>query len=136
MNGFNAPDVSVDNTFARFGAKSYAINKINSVEVRERKPHGIVGILFFGFLAICFALSAFGSLIGPKPAEGAGVSIVVALILGGLTFICVRRHQIIEYQLFLMTSSSEAQAYQTRDKGEVVKLRSAIETAMVASGNG
>jgi hypothetical protein len=31
--------VSVDRDFARFGSKSYAINKINTVEVRERKPH-------------------------------------------------------------------------------------------------
>lgn len=32
--------VSVDQHFARFGAKSYAINKINSVEVRRRYPNG------------------------------------------------------------------------------------------------
>jgi len=29
-------DISVDDNFARFGTKSYAINKINSVDVRSR----------------------------------------------------------------------------------------------------
>ena len=33
-------NITVDNDFARFGSKSYAINKINSVEVRERKLGG------------------------------------------------------------------------------------------------
>lgn len=33
----------IDDDFARFGAKSYAINKINSVDVRERQPYGRTG---------------------------------------------------------------------------------------------
>lgn len=37
MRGENS--VSVDRDFARFGNKSYAINKINSVEVRQHHPH-------------------------------------------------------------------------------------------------
>lgn len=31
--------VSVDRDFARFGSKSFAINKIHTVEVRARRPH-------------------------------------------------------------------------------------------------
>jgi len=125
--------VTVDNTFARFGAKSYAINKINSVEIRERKPHGIVGLLFFGVLTVLFGLAGFGAMVGPSPTDEGARYVVLAVIFAGLTYLCVRRHRIIEYQLFLMTSSSEAQAFQTRDKERVFELRTSIEEAMVAS---
>jgi hypothetical protein len=42
-----------------------------------------------------------------------------------------QKSQIREYQLFLMTSSSEAQAFVTRNREEVLSLRHSIERAMV-----
>jgi len=35
------------------------------------------------------------------------------------------------YRLFLMTSSNEVQAYESRDFGEITELRDAVEAAMM-----
>jgi hypothetical protein len=107
--------------FARFGAKSYAINKINSVEVRERHPYGMTGAFLCGLLAIV----AFAS-----------VSKIIALLPLGAAYWFWRRAQIKEFLLFLMTSSSETQAFLTRDAEEVEKLRHRIETAMIRHSQG
>jgi hypothetical protein len=114
--------VSVDCDFARFGSKSYAINKINSVEVRRRHPHG-QGLMFaFGLLTIICFLSALGG--------GGGSMFVLLVIFGALAFWAWRRSRILEYQLFLMTSSSEAQAITSRDPDMIDGLRNRIERAM------
>jgi hypothetical protein len=52
--------VSVDRDFARFGGKSYAINKINTVEVRQRHPNGKTGMFVAGLIALFCLLAAFG----------------------------------------------------------------------------
>jgi hypothetical protein len=109
--------VSVDRDFARFGSKSYAINKINSVEVRERHPYGTAGMLLAGLGALICVLSG-------------GQWIILGLMLGAVAYWAWRRSQIIEYQLFLMTSSSEAQAIVSRDGEMIDRLRDRIETAM------
>jgi Family of unknown function (DUF6232) len=114
--------VSVDRDFARFGSKSYAINKINSVEVRRRHPYG-QGLMFLsGLLTIIFFLSALGG-------GGAG-AVVLAVLFGALAIWAWRRSQILEYQLFLMTSSSEAQAITSCDRDMIDGLRSRMERAM------
>lgn len=112
--------VTVDDDFARFGGKSYAINKINSVEVRKRHPYGQSAAFLCGLITIIFLFASAGS-----PAF-----IVLALVFGFLTYLAWRRAKIVEYQLFLMTSSSEAQAFVTRDGEEVQALRDKIERAM------
>jgi hypothetical protein len=109
--------VSVDRDFARFGSKSYAINKINSVEVRERHPYGTAGMFLAGLGAVICVLSG-------------GQWILLGLIFGGLAYWAWRRSQIVEYQLFLMTSSSEAQAFVSRDGEAINRLRDRIERAM------
>jgi hypothetical protein len=114
--------VRVDGDFARFGAKSYAINKINTVEVRERHPHGITAMYVWGFLALLCIMSAIG---------GGGASAVGFFVLFGiLAFLAWKKAQIVEYQLFLMTSSSEAQAISSRDGARILNLRDQIERAM------
>ena len=55
-----AVSVSVDRNFARFGSKSYAINKINSVEVRKRYPHTHLGKSLLGLLTFFCVVSAIG----------------------------------------------------------------------------
>jgi hypothetical protein len=124
-------NVTIDDKFARFGAKSYAINKINSVEVRDRKPHGQGAVFLAGLLAIIFALAALGSLASPDGASW--VSVGLAALCGWLAYKAWLRSKIVEYQLFLMTSSSEAQAFVTHDQDEVLDLRNRIESAMAAS---
>jgi hypothetical protein len=120
--------VSVDADFARFGNKSYAINKINSVEVRSRRPYGQGAMLLWGLLALICALSGLGQL-----GEGSGGGVLTlgfAALFGFLAYKAWQKSQILEYQLFLMTSSSEAQAFVSRNGDEVQKLREQIERAM------
>ena len=114
--------VSVDRDFARFGNKSYAINKINSVEVRSRHPHGTAGMVICAMIAIGCVLGALGG--------AGGQAFVLGVIFGGLSVWLWRRSQIVEYQLFLMTSSSEAQAITSFDDGMIQRLRDRIEQAM------
>lgn len=122
-----ASGISVDRDFARFGSKSYAINKINTVEVRERQPHGMGGVIIAGLIAgICF-VAGFGQI---SQQGGGGQTIVIGLLLAGLAFWLWKRTKIIEYQLFLMTSSSETQAFVSNDHDEVMGLRDSIESAM------
>jgi hypothetical protein len=109
--------VSVDRDFARFGSKSYAINKINSVEVRRRHPHGQGAMFVFGLLALICLL-------------GGASGVVLALFFGTLALWFWQRSRIVEYQLFLMTSSSEAQAISSRDGVLIDRLRNRIEQAM------
>lgn len=114
--------VSVDRDFARFGSKSYAINKINSVDVRSRHPHGQGAMFVFGLLTLIFVIYASDG--------GGALSWALAALLGGLSYWAWRRSKIIEYQLFLMTSSSEAQAISSRDGAMIDSLRDRIERAM------
>jgi hypothetical protein len=125
--------ITVDKDFARFGSKSYAINKINTVEVRERKPHGIGGAIICGVIALVLFFGAVGNGLN-STGEGAGTAIVAAIIFGGLAYWAWKQSKIVEYQLFLMTSSSSTQAYTSRDGDEVMNLRDSIESAMVGSG--
>ena len=115
--------VSVDRDFARFGAKTYAINKINSVEVRARHPHGTAWMFLCGLVALIGLLSFLGS--------ADAFSFGLAVVFGPLAYMAWKRSKIIEYQLFLMTSSSEAQALTSRDADMIQSLRNRIEAAMI-----
>lgn len=125
-------NVSVDRDFARFGSKSYAINKINTVDVRERKPHGQLGMFIFGVLCFIFGMAALGGL-SEKSLSGSITSFIFAAIFGYIAYRLWLRSKIVEYQLFLMTSSSEAQAITSRDGEMIAKLRDRIEAAMMAA---
>lgn len=128
----DTPAISVDAHFARFGGKSYAIDKINTVEVRQHKPHGKGPVVLFAFLATCSFFPFLGALI-QEPAQAPAVGLFFLLFVA-LTIWANRRSKIIDYQLFLMTSSSEAQAYFSRDREEVTRLRDTIERAMSGKG--
>jgi hypothetical protein len=119
---YNDGAISVDLNFARFGSKSYAINKINTVEVRERQPHGLGMAIFFGVLAALTLIGAIQNL--------NATALVFGIGFVALTVWAWKRHKIREYDLFLMTSSSSTQAYMTRNRDEVLSLRDAVETAM------
>jgi len=115
-------DITIDEDFARFGSKSFAINKINTVDVREKKgsitPVLVLLIIFLLTATHWFEIKTFGS--------GA-----VALFFLACTALAWKFALITHYQLFLMTSSSQAQAYSTTDKRRVMKLREAIERSMI-----
>lgn len=118
---YNHGSISVDLNFARFGNKSYAINKINTVEIRERQPYGQGLAVLFGIITLICLISIFSG------SAGAAVGVI---LFGALTWWAWKRHKIREYDLFLMTSSASTQAYITRDQDEVLGLRDAVETAM------
>jgi hypothetical protein len=121
--------ITVDDDFVRFGSKSYAINKINSVEVRETQPHGKGGAIVCGIIAGFALLGALGSFAAPDGPSGG--MFVFAAIFAGLAWWLWQQAKIREYKLFLMTSSSETQAFITRDQDEVISLRDSVEAAMV-----
>ena len=126
-----AGGISVDKDFARFGSKSYAINKINTVEVRERQPYGLGSAVICGLIGLAAVGIGRGQM-NTHNGSPAGM-IVVGVMFLGLTVWLWKRSTIVEYQLFLMTSSSEAQAYTSRDQDEVLSLRDSIEAAMVGA---
>src|SRR5690348_15357142 len=114
--------VTVDDDFARFGGKSYAINKVNSVEVREHHPYGTGGAILFGGLALILLVAAFnGADVNQRP-----IFLLLGALSAGAAYWAWKRSKIVEYQLFLMTSSSEAQAFVSRDGNEVYSLRDNI----------
>ncbi len=116
--------VTVDNDFARFGTKSYATNKINTVEVRVQAPNSRIWIWIWGAIA---AFIAVGSV-----ANYSLTAIIFALLFAGLALRAFFRAKKRLYQLYVMTSSSEAQAFQSENADEVIALREAIERAMTA----
>lgn len=122
--------ITVDNDFARFGAKSYAINKINTVEVRERQPHDRGLAIILGIVSAVFAYGGVKQL-GNAEITGAIVSLILAMALAWACHWAWQRSKIREYQLFLMTSSSSTQAYISNDQNEIMELRDTIEAAMV-----
>lgn len=126
--------VTIDEDFARFGAKSYAINKINSVEVRERAPHQRGGAIIAGVIGGLLVISGLGQGAGPDGFNTTTIGIGAVFL--AITYWQWQRSKIREYQLFLMTSSSETQAYVSTDVNEIADLRSQIETAMLHHSRG
>ena len=60
--------------------------------------------------------------------------IIFATVLGFLGLISfLRRKRVTTYRLFLVVSSAEAAAFETKDQSEITQLRGALERAMVAA---
>lgn len=115
--------VAVDNDFVRFGSKSYAINKITSVEVRQKKSENwgcAVALLCFATLAITLFAIAMPPLL------------ILAIGSGFLAYKAWQRAKRVTYQLFLITTASEAQAYESFSSEDVASLREQVEEAMVS----
>lgn len=117
-------DVVIDDHFVRVGGKSYAINKINSVEIRGLTTKGSSAYVLLWLLA---ALLLFAAIAG----EAKGVSIFLAIIaaLFGLRS-WSKRHSVTTYSLFLVTSSGEAQAFASQNGSEINLMRQRIESAI------
>src|SRR3546814_18008537 len=73
---FQQGTISVDERFARFGEKSYAINKITFVEVRSETKKGSSAFLAWWLIALTFAVRAIATL--------SAVSAVFALLFVGV----------------------------------------------------
>ena len=117
--------VSVDRDFARFGSKSFAINKINTVDVQERYPYAQSAVFVWGLLA----LLSLGFL-GGASAGGILFVLMLSAFFGFLAYRAWVKSKIIEYQLFLVTSSHSVQAIKSQDGPMIESLRTKIEQAM------
>ncbi|OJW73019.1 MAG: hypothetical protein BGO57_13150 [Sphingomonadales bacterium 63-6] len=131
-------DISVDEAFARFGSKTYAINKINSTEVRERIVPGARGYYLWFPIAAFLTLPVLVGLFSSGNQEGAtGGLIIIGLPLALFWWLAIRSYRRraakYSYELYLTMSSRDQQALVSPDRVEVEKLRAAIETAMAAS---
>lgn len=122
-------DITIDNNFARFGAKSFAINKINSVEVRSETVPGSKAYRALWTLAAVFVILTISNIVQGEAATGSFVAAAVLGLLG--FFMWEKRHDVTTHRLFLVTSSAEAQAFVTHDWNDITELRTAIEDAMV-----
>lgn len=121
-------EVTIDADFARFGNKSYAINKINTVEVRSERLGGNAGWIILSIIVVLFLFAMLGSAVS----EGSPRTeyFIIVVLLGGWAWALKRRAKRERHSLFLMTSSSEAQALQSEDKEMILGLRDQIERAM------
>ncbi len=122
--------VEVDSHFARFGSKSYAVKQINTVDVRYKNPHGKIGMIIFGVISLIFLLATMGSI---ARSHIDIVSFFAAAAFGWLAYWRWQRSKIVEYSLFLTTSSGSVHAYTTQNLNEIIELRKVIEAAAARS---
>ncbi|GEM_PF-925487 len=125
-------NVVVEDHFVRFGSKSYALNKINSVDVTvSRKISSAwLWLILLGVVFLLFAL-------GQYQTGGSGAALVLLIMGGFFIYSGIQSHKnrITEtYHLMFATSSGEAQATKTKDGEAVQELRRVIEAAIVARG--
>lgn len=123
MTSYSSGNISVDRDFARFGSKTSAITKINTVDVRVVPPKR--GLAFI--LIVIGVLIFLGNLAPGNQAVGGFVTAAMFMGAGALLWMNAKPL----YQLFLMTSSSEVQAYESKDQSEIMELRHAVESKMV-----
>jgi hypothetical protein len=120
----------VDRDFARFGSKAYAINKINTVDVTERRPHRQQAIFGWGILAAMSALLFLGGEKGGNSSGGALFGVLLCVLFGFLAYRAWKRSKIVEFNLMLVTSSHSVQAIKSEDRAFIQDIRDRIERAM------
>jgi Family of unknown function (DUF6232) len=125
----NALQVSVDRDFARFGSKSFAINKINTVDVKARHPHSQNSFFGWGLLSVICLLILVGGGQGAG-SGGPAAALFISVVCGALAFRAWKRSKVVEYQLFLVTSSQAVQAIKSEDPEMIHGLRDRIERAI------
>ncbi len=114
------PVITVDDHFVRVDGKSYAIDKITSVEVREEPapPKGCAAaMVIFGAIGMLGAL-AFAPLL------------IFAIPMMAIGIVVLRKAKTSNFQLFIVTSAAEQQALSTHDGELIADLRKRIEGAI------
>ena len=121
-------DFSVDQDFVRVGTKSYAINKINSVEMHtSTKPGSALYVVAWLLAAVC----AYAGLSAGLEGQSASGYLIVAAICGGVGWLSFqKRAPTHTYSVMLVTSSGEATAVSSTDADLVMSVRAQIETAI------
>lgn len=131
MEVYQRGHVTVDDNFARFGSKSYAINKITSVDVRTHEKRSAAWLIF-GIVGGLLLLAGLGGLQGPEASQA-----IPFLVIGGLFMIpavMMYRSRISRsYELMLATAAGEVQATTAVDGEAIQELRDAIESRVARS---
>ena len=115
-------DISVDTDFVRFGSKSYATSKINSIEVRASRPYHSNNWVGVALIATCLLIAAMNRL-------NLGLA-TLGLLTAAVALFLWARTRIVEYQLFLQLSSGEVQVFGSPDPDHVFALQDEIEAAI------
>jgi hypothetical protein len=121
---FNNGMVSVDEHFVRVGSKSYAVDKIGSIDVRNRFIKGSSGYIIAWVVAAVTAVLAI-----VHRSEGYAVFALIVAIAGLPSF--RKRHSQTFFSLVLLTNAGETQAFESTDSEEIMDIRDAIERAMI-----
>ncbi|MCE5280747.1 MAG: DUF6232 family protein [Deltaproteobacteria bacterium] len=111
--------VSVSNSRMMYDGQTYAMSGITSVKSFEKKPSRILPIILIimGLVVI---------------ATGGGAIVVGLLFIsGGIAAWFLMKP---EYSVVLTSSSGEAKAYTSKDKGFVLKIIGAVNEAIVHRG--
>jgi hypothetical protein len=122
--------VSIDRHFARFGTKSYAISKINTVDVTAKRPYSQNAFFGWGLLALISILAFTGEQTGAGTSNGTAVGVFLFALFGFLAYRAWKRRNIVDYYLMLVTSSHSVQAIKSRDPTFIDSVRDKIERAM------
>lgn len=123
--------VTVDRDFVRSGSKSYAVNKINTVEVRQRRPYGAYNWIVWAVIASVFLYYTYDT--AHKIDLGLAWPLFLAALVYWFAFRSWKRAKIVEYDLYLVTSSGAVQATKSRDSQAIFALRERIEKAISGS---
>ena len=131
MNIYQRGNVTVDEHFARFGSKSYAISKITSVDMREDIRSNT------GSLVALFVLGGVLGLVSlPLIADLAFVGFMLAMAACLCIYFGIRSSQAEPFRLYtlmLSTSAGEVQATTSQDVDAINELRGEIEARIVQS---
>ena len=118
--------VSVDDKFVRIASKSYAINKITSVDVREQVTPGKSGYAFLWVIGAVLAIAGI--------AQQAPYLFIMAAVCAGFGWRhWEKRKPVSLFQLYLVTAAGETPAHAEFDYDTITEMRAAIEEAMSRS---
>lgn len=131
MDAYQRAHVTVDDHFARFGSKSYAINKITSVDVKTDEKRSSAW-LFVGIFGSLFLVSAFGML--GKGDSGTPVTALIGVAMIALATFLYPKRISRSYVLMLATAAGEVQATTSTDGNAITELREVIEGRIASHG--
>lgn len=130
MDIYQRDQVTVDENFARFGSKSYAINKITSVDVHvhETRRNGWLFAAIFGAIMLLAGLSSLGIPDNDPPFMSFGI----AIVCGVFAVTGYRNRLSRHFELMLATAAGEVQATRSPDGDAIQELREVIERRVAA----
>lgn len=123
--------VALDEDAIRVGTKSYALEQIAAVRLREGLPHGAFWIVLLVF-GLFHLLAVVAVRMSPSFGRSGITEAVIGLVLCGTAILRLRAIRPI-YSLVLRTRRGDVLAAKTRDYGVIRELQHRIELRL-ASG--